>query len=45
VYDVDPVVSANAINAGIELAIARAPSQYQWEYKRFRVPGENDIYR
>ena len=45
VYDIDPVVSANAINAGIELAIGRAPSQYQWEYKRFRVPGEIDIYR
>ena len=45
VYDADPVVSANAINAGIELAIARAPSQYQWEYKRFRVPGEDDVYR
>ena len=44
VYDPDPVISANAINAGIESAIARAPAQYQWEYKRFRVPGRPDIY-
>ena len=44
VYDADPVASANAINAGIETAIARAPAQYQWEYKRFRIPGGPDVY-
>jgi KDO2-lipid IV(A) lauroyltransferase len=44
VYDPDSVVAANAINAAIELAIARAPAQYQWEYKRFRIPGGPDIY-
>ncbi len=44
VYDADPVTSANAINAGIEMAIARAPAQYQWEYKRFRIPGGPDVY-
>ena len=44
VYDPDSAVAANAINAAIELAIARAPAQYQWEYKRFRIPGGPDIY-
>ncbi len=40
--------AATAVNAAIERAIADAPAQYQWEYKRFKRPpegGQNNIYR
>ena len=29
-------VSVDALNASVEACVRRAPSQYQWEYKRFR---------
>ena len=45
VRDPDPTVGARAINEAIETIVARDPAQYQWEYKRFRMPGEPDIYR
>ena len=45
VRDADPVVAARAINAAVEAVVARDPAQYQWEYKRFRLPGGRDIYR
>ncbi|MCY3837113.1 MAG: lysophospholipid acyltransferase family protein [Gammaproteobacteria bacterium] len=45
VRDPDPAVGARAINAAIETIVARDPAQYQWEYKRFRLPDEPDIYR
>ena len=45
VRDPDPAVGARVINAAIETIVARDPAQYQWEYKRFRLPGETDIYR
>lgn len=44
VHDPDPAVCARAINAAIETVVARDPAQYQWEYKRFRLPSEPDIY-
>ena len=44
VRDPDPTVCAHAINAAIETVVARDPAQYQWEYKRFRLPNEPDIY-
>lgn len=37
IKDADPRVSAAAMNRAIEAAVRRAPAQYQWEYKRFRV--------
>ena len=40
--------AAAAINALVEKAIADAPAQYQWEYKRFKRPpegGQDNIYR
>jgi len=45
VHDPDPAVGARAINEAIETVVARDPAQYQWEYKRFRLPGQPDIYR
>ena len=43
----DPTVAARALNSAVEGAIAQAPEQYQWGYKRFRhatADGE-DCYR
>ena len=40
----DPAVAARAINAAIETVVARDPAQYQWEYKRFRLPDGPAIY-
>ena len=45
VRSADPAVSARAINAAIETIVARDPAQYQWEYKRFRLPDGPDIYK
>ena len=48
VYAESAQESLAAINASIEAVILRAPSQYQWEYKRFkRPPNEygSNIYR
>ena len=45
VHDPDPVVSAGAINAAVEVVAGRDPAQYQWEYKRYRLPGGPDIYK
>lgn len=36
VYEEDEVASARGVNASVEAAIALAPAQYQWEYKRWR---------
>lgn len=36
IYSEDACVSATAMNKGIEECIADEPSQYQWEYKRFK---------
>ena len=41
----DPLASCNALNRAIEAEIHRIPSQYQWEYKRFRRVSSSDIYR
>ena len=41
----DPVTSAAAMNSAIEAAIAGHPEQYQWEYKRYRFPGQPNVYR
>lgn len=37
VTDPDPTVAATAINREVERAIALAPAQYMWNYKRFRT--------
>lgn len=36
IYSDEAAVSATAMNQGIEACIADDPSQYQWEYKRFK---------
>ena len=43
----DPVLAATALNATVERCVALAPSQYQWEYKRFKHPaqGAMDHYK
>lgn len=43
IYSKDVEQSATEMNRAIELAIERAPEQYQWEYKRFRRI--SDIYQ
>jgi KDO2-lipid IV(A) lauroyltransferase len=47
VYSNDPTVSARAMNQAIEALVRTDPSQYQWEYKRFRRQprGVADPYR
>ncbi len=41
----DPVTSAAAMNAAVEAVVARQPTQYQWEYKRYRFRRQPNIYR
>lgn len=47
IYSNDTTTSARALNKTIEACVERAPSQYQWEYKRFkeRPSGERKLYR
>ncbi|PTB99720.1 lipid A biosynthesis acyltransferase [Marinobacter sp. Z-F4-2] len=42
----DMIESLTALNRSVEKCIGEVPSQYQWEYKRFRrtAPGEKPIY-
>lgn len=44
--DVDFLVGASALNAGVERCVRQLPHQYQWGYKRFRSrpPGEKKLY-
>lgn len=46
IHDADPAVSAAAMNLSIEKLVREDPTQYQWEYKRFkRQPrGQPGIY-
>ena len=44
IRDPDPAQSATAMNAAVEAVVRRDPAQYQWEYKRFRFPGQPNIY-
>ena len=46
IRDPDPVISATAMNRGIEQCIALCPEQYWWGYRRFRrqPEGEPDFY-
>ncbi len=36
IHDSDPLVSATALNAGVETCVRQCPEQYQWSYRRFR---------
>ena len=45
VRDPDAAASARAVNAAVETVVRRNPAQYQWEYKRFRLRDEPDIYK
>ena len=44
IRDADPTASATAMNQAMEAAVAAHPQQYQWEYKRYRFPGQPNIY-
>src|SRR5690606_18832316 len=47
--DPDPGVAVAALNAGVERMARRAPAQYQWTYKRYKIrppgSGEPNPYR
>ena len=43
IYDPDPETAATALNTAIEHLIAHAPTQYQWDYKRFRTTADGSI--
>ena len=43
IYSDDKVVSATALNHGVEQCVLDIPEQYQWEYKRFKE--EQSFYR
>ncbi|HLT63058.1 MAG TPA: lysophospholipid acyltransferase family protein [Pseudohongiella sp.] len=45
ILDKDPAVAAAALNRGVEKCVLDAPSQYQWEYKRFRKRPEGETER
>ena len=45
IRDPDAAASARVINAAVETVVRRNPAQYQWEYKRFRLRDEPDIYK
>lgn len=36
IYNEDQLTSVTGLNASVAACVKRAPSQYQWEYKRFR---------
>jgi len=42
----DVIISAHALNQGIENCVKNCPTQYQWSYKRFkhRPQGEDSVY-
>ena len=42
----DPIISASAVNQGVEQSIAICPEQYQWIYKRFETqPDKHNPYK
>lgn len=47
IYSEDADTSARAVNQLVETLLMRAPEQYQWEYKRFKVrpTGSARLYR
>ena len=45
IHNADLEASATAMNAVVEAVARRDPAQYQWEYKRFRFPGQPNMYR
>ena len=46
-YSENMLESVSALNRGVEALVREAPSQYQWEYKRFRTcsNGKTSYYR
>ncbi|MEN1972837.1 lauroyl acyltransferase [Luteimonas sp. MJ204] len=44
IHDRDTTASVAALNAGVEHMARRAPAQYQWTYKRYKLrpPGSNE---
>ena len=44
IHDPDLETSANSLNRSVERVVTMAPSQYQWEYKRFRRRPDNSEF-
>ncbi len=46
IYSDDPDIAVTALNQGVESCVLEIPSQYQWEYKRFKKQpaGETSRY-
>jgi KDO2-lipid IV(A) lauroyltransferase len=48
IADTESVVGATALNQSVEDCVRQAPSQYQWEYRRFKLQPDNSknaLYR
>ena len=45
IYSDDAVCSITGLNSSVELCVRVAPSQYQWEYNRFRFPKTHQAIR
>jgi len=45
IYSDDQIVSTTALNQGVEALVMEAPSQYQWEYKRFKKTEPGGVRR
>lgn len=47
IYAADTLTSVTGLNASVEACVRRAPAQYQWEYRRFRLlpPGYSKAYK
>jgi len=45
IYSQDAVRSITGLNSSVELCVRVAPSQYQWEYNRFRFPKTHQTLR
>ena len=46
IYSEDDQVAVTALNKTIERLIEKAPTQYQWEYKRYkRQPDRKSLYK
>lgn len=45
IYSEDTLTSVRGLNASVESCVHLAPTQYQWEYNRFRFPKSHQLIR
>jgi len=45
IYSEDTLTSVRGLNASVENCVHLAPTQYQWEYNRFRFPKSHQLIR